>query len=141
MEHIAYRVEHVVLQTDPWQLCDLNVGDHLATSAKIQVFDDRAKAIAAMQAHDPDFEPADWTPNPPVEEVRTGHLMVALLRFDEQAYDQVQAMISQDKLLQAALHDGMVSRQSRLVKKVCAALDLDDAQVDYLFARAARMKL
>jgi hypothetical protein len=77
MDHVASTVEHVIVKAPQWLLFDLLPGRHLATSHAFDVYEDRAAAIAAMQAHDPTFKPEPWEWTPPtsqkIAEVRWKH--------------------------------------------------------------------
>lgn len=74
-------------------------------------------------------------------QVRIGHLLVALLDYDEAKYDQMQSAIEADKRLKAAMQDPYVSRTSILLAQMAQMLDLDDGVVDQLFMQAEAMKL
>lgn len=141
MNHIAKQIEHIVLKGDTWQLLDLGYGTHLTTSKPFDVYTDRQEAIDAIKAHDPSFEPSEWTPPVVPSEVRIGHLLVALLDHDEAKYDQMQSAIESDKRLRAAIQDPYVSRTSVLLAQMAQLLELDDATVDQLFIQAHGIKL
>lgn len=141
MNHIAKQIEHIVLKGDTWQLLDLTYGTHLTTSKPFDVYTDRQEAIDAILAHDPSFEPSEWEAPVVPSEVRIGHLLVALLDYDEAKYDQMQSAIEADKRLKAAMQDPYVSRTSILLAQMAQMLDLDDGVVDQLFMQAEAMKL
>lgn len=74
-------------------------------------------------------------------QVRTGHLLVALLDYDEAKYDAMQSAIESDKRLKAAMQDPYVSRTSTLLAQMAQLLELDDATVDNLFIQAHNIML
>lgn len=60
MNHIAEKVEHAVVKTEPWVLIDLEPGIWLTTSKAVDFYDDREDAIAAIKAEYPDYEASEW---------------------------------------------------------------------------------
>jgi len=52
--------EHIIIKGDSWTLLTLPRGRRIGTKSEFDVYLDRDEAIAAMQAHDPDYEAEPW---------------------------------------------------------------------------------
>ena len=75
------------------------------------------------------------------DQVDPGHLLVALLHFDEQLFDAIEAAIESDKQVRAAMRSSFVSRHSLVLAGFCQQFGITPEQKDELFRQAYLLKL
>jgi hypothetical protein len=75
------------------------------------------------------------------QSVRLGHLLVALLDYDESIYDAIMQLQQSDKRVAAAMRDPTVNRNSETLLGVQQAFQMPDAVIDQLFVNAYMMRL
>jgi hypothetical protein len=141
MNYIAQTTEHIIVKSEPWTLIDIEAGCQLTCVHEIEVYADRGEAISAMKAQYPDYEPTEWEPAQVPKSVRLGHLLVALLEYDESIYDAIMQLQQSDKRVAAAMRDPTVNRNSETLLGVQQAFQIPDAVIDQLFVNAYLMRL
>lgn len=144
MNYIAKRTEHVVVKGDKWQLIDLPYGANLSTSKPFDVYTDRQEAIDAIKAHDPAFEPSEWTPTPPPESVSMRQARLALLQAGhlDQVDDAIHAIADPMQRRAAEIewdHAATVDRDSPLTQAIAAEVGMSEDEIDQLFWVAANL--
>lgn len=75
------------------------------------------------------------------DRVDPGHLMVALLNFDEEVFDAIEHAIGTDKAVRAAMRGSFVSRHSLMLQGFCQHLGITEEQKNQLFRAAAVLHL
>ena len=75
------------------------------------------------------------------DHVDPGHLMVALLQFDEELFDAIEAAIESDKQVRAAMRASFVSRHSLMLQGFCQQFGITEEQKDALFVAAYLLRL
>ena len=75
------------------------------------------------------------------DHVDPGHLMVALLQFDEQLFDAIEAAIESDKQVRAAMRASFVSRHSLMLQGFCQQFGITEEQKNALFVAAYLLRL
>jgi hypothetical protein len=144
MNYIAQATEHIVVKSQPWTMIDIEAGCQLTSVHEIEVYADRAEAIAAMQAQYPDYEPTEWEPAPVPEVVTMRQGRLALLGAGYlDSVDSVIAQIPDEMQRKAAQIEWeyaiTIDRNSQLVKALQQALGITDAMADSLFITAATL--
>ena len=75
------------------------------------------------------------------DHVDPGHLMVALLNFDEALFDAIEAAIESDKQVRAAMRASFVSRHSLMLAGFCQQFGVTEEQKNALFVAAYLLRL
>ena len=75
------------------------------------------------------------------DHVDPGHLMVALLNFDEALFDAIEAAIESDRQVRAAMRASFVSRHSLMLQGFCQQFGITEEQKDALFVAAYLLRL